>query len=94
MVRGNPQLDEPAQAAELAVMRWGAERGQSQASARLKGQQEIDDDHIVFSATSGGQRLSVTVAAKVFGINGTCHSIGAEPPDIEKRWLAGQVEVV
>lgn len=92
--RGNPELDEPAQAAELAVMRWGAARGQSQASARLDERREIDEDHIVFSAMSGGQRLSVRVAAKVFSVDSACHSVGVEPPDIEKRWLADQVELV
>lgn len=92
--RGNPLLDEPAQAAELAVMRWGAERGHSQASARLDERREIDEDHIVFGATSADQRLSVTVATRVFSIDGACSRIGVEPPEVEKRWFAGQVAIL
>lgn len=89
--RGNPHLDEPAQAAELAAMRWGAERGQTQASTRLEARQEIDQDQIVFSARSGEHRLSVTVAAQDFSVNSACSSIGVEPPELEKRWVATRV---
>lgn len=91
--RGNPLLDEPAQAAELAVMRWGADHGQSQSSCRLDDRREIDDDHIVFKAIAGNQRLSVTAAAQVFAIDGACDGIGVEPPDIEKRWLIESIDV-
>ncbi|MET3927379.1 sucrase ferredoxin [Devosia sp. 2618] len=92
--RGNPKLDEPAQAAELAVMRWGAARGASQASVHIDARNEIDEDHMVFSGTAGEHRVSVRVATQIFAIDGACDSIGAEPPDMEKRWLAGQVEVI
>jgi hypothetical protein len=91
--RGNPRLDEPAQAAELAVMRWGAERGQSQASAWLGDRRDIDEDNIVFGAGSGDQRLSVTVSSRIFSIDGACSGIGIEPPDVKKRWEAGKVEL-
>ena len=92
--RGNPHLDEPAQAAELAVMRWGAEHGQSQASIRLNERQEIDADRIVFFAGAGAERLSVTAATNVFSIDGACNGIGVEPPDIEKRWVATRIDVL
>ncbi|MBU1303920.1 MAG: hypothetical protein KKF33_00155 [Alphaproteobacteria bacterium] len=92
--RGNPQLDEPAQAAELAAMRWGTEHGQSQASTRLEERVATDQDHIVFSARSGDHRLSVTVAAKMFSIDSACSGIGVEPPELEKRWIATQIAVL
>jgi len=91
--RGNPHLDEPAQAAELAVMRWGAAHGESQSSTRLGDRQAVDEDHIVFSAASGAHQLTVTVAAKVFPIDSACDGIGVDPPDLEKRWLATRVLV-
>lgn len=92
--RGNPHLDEPAQAAELAAMRWGAERGLPQASTRLEGRQETDEDHIVFSARSGEHRLSVSVAAKAFSVDGACSGIDVEPPELEKRWFATGVAIL
>lgn len=92
--RGNPHLDEPAQAAELAVMRWGAERGQSQAASRLDGRREIDGDRIVFRARSGDHRLAVTVVTEVFSTDGACSDIGIVPPDLERRWRAEHIEVL
>jgi hypothetical protein len=89
--RGNPRLDEPAQAAELAVMRWGAARGQSQKSARLDQRHEVDEDHILFTAFCDSQALSVSVRTQLFSIDGACSGIGIDPPELEKRWLAGEV---
>jgi len=89
--RGNPRLDEPAQAAELAVMRWGAARGHAQASARLDSRVELDGDHMLFEAVSGNEPVTVAVAIAVFAVDGACDNIGVEPPGIERRWLAGAV---
>lgn len=90
--RGNPALDEPAQVAELAVLRWGAERGHAQKSAALLERQAIDDGNLRFTARSGGAQLSVPVAASTFLMNGTCSDIGVEPPEITRRWIAGPVQ--
>ena len=89
--RGNPQLEEPEQAAELAVMRWGAERGHKQSQAALVERTAIADDRIVFIAQSGGETVSVTVQAREFLIDSACSGIGVEPPEVKKRWVAEAV---
>lgn len=86
--RGNPRLAEPAQAAELAIMRWGAERGHPQQSALLVEQTEIGEDQIWFAGRSGDTDVGVMVRATQFLVDGACSVIGIDPPDLDKRWVA------
>lgn len=92
--RGNPQLEEPEQAAELAVMRWGADRGHAQNQAALLERRAITDDSVVFIARSGNETVSVTVQAREFLIDGACSGIGVEPPEVKKRWVADAVLIL
>lgn len=91
--RGNPHLDEPAQAAELAVMRWGAAQGHPQSTASLLDRVQLADDRIVFNARSGDTNLQVSTQSMLFAITGACSDVGVEPPEMEPRWVAGPVVI-
>lgn len=91
--RGNASFDEAGQAAELAVMRWGAERGHPQRSVRLLDRRETGPDGVVFDAVSGDVRVTVVVSVMDFLIDGACSGVGVEPPENGRRWVAGSVWV-
>jgi hypothetical protein len=87
--KGNPDLDEPGQVAELAARRWAAKHDRH--PNRIEVAAGADHGgHRRYEAEVGGTRLSITLEARDFLMHGQCEGVH-EPPSLQRRWLVRKV---
>jgi hypothetical protein len=86
--RGNAQLDEPAQVAEIAARRWAAKAGCNSTEIAVAPQHD-DGNAQSFVAEVAGRRLNIRLEAREFIMHG-CDDVD-QPGHLERRWLVREV---
>lgn len=81
--KGRDGLSEPGQVAELAALRWAAQRGRDLAAVEVLGhipETATDGQQVTLGADIDGVRLSIRLLARNFPVQSSC-SPGAEGHD-------------
>lgn len=89
--KGRADLPEPEQVAELAALRWAAKAGATGGAVRLGEGIASGDMAFSFEAEIGGERLAISLEARIFDMHGKCVAITRDPPKPTKRWLVKHV---
>lgn len=93
--KGRADLPEPAQVAELAALRWAADRQKPANALRLNTakmpETARDGDQLQFSADLGEDRLDILLRARMFHIQGNCGVVAEGGGSHELRWCLEQL---
>ncbi|HEV7346518.1 MAG TPA: sucrase ferredoxin [Devosia sp.] len=92
--RGRSGRPEPAQVAELAAMRWAADRGHALTDVPLHGEipeQAADGTTLTLAADVPGARLAIRLLARSFMVQGNCEIVAEGGGEPVLRWCLEEV---
>ena len=92
--KGRADLPEPAQVAEIAALRWGAQRGEVLDRVELTGEvpeEAADGMALTLGAELGGQRLAIRLLARNFTVQGNCEIVAEGHEETVVRWCLDEV---
>jgi hypothetical protein len=89
--KGNADLLETEQVAELAALRWAAKAGSACEDVVLNAGAAEGDSAMAFEAEIAGERLAIRLESKIFDMHSKCTAITRDPPRRTKRWLVKEV---
>lgn len=87
--KGRDGLSEPGQVAELAALRWAAQRGRTLPAVEVLGhipETAIDGQRLTLGADLDGTRLSIRLTARSFPVQSTCSQGGEGHDETMLRW--------